>query len=277
MNTTTKKAANSIVGKLTAGILSTAAVAAVALPAAAAAQESVLVVGDSLEVGSGPYLREQLPQVEIDAEKGRPGSAGLAVLGSRLTAEHDVVVFPLGTNDSSPGALASSLEAAAGLAGSRCLVVATIARPPLGGATAAEMNRVVGEFAARSGAQVMDWAAVVQALPGLLGGDRVHATGEGYALRAGLLAEAVAGCGTGAGAGGDLTGLPAPRNPNAKPPPRLPAQTRTVGVAVPIPVGDLFGRAAAVVGAAARAVVTATRKPTAEPVLGADPELGAEP
>jgi hypothetical protein len=234
----------------------------------------VLVVGDSLEVGSGQYLRELLPSVEIDAEKGRPSGTGVAVLGARLSAEHDVVVFPLGTNDSSPDALAGSLAAAADLAGARCLVVATIARPPLGGATAEQMNRVVGEFAARAGAQVMDWAAVVDALPGLLAPDRVHATGDGYELRAGLLAEAVQGCGSGAG-GTDLTGLPAPRNPNAKPPPRLPAQTRSV--AVPVPVGALFEGAAAVVGAVARAVVTATRKPTAEPVLGAEPELGAEP
>src|SRR5918998_5056707 len=82
MNTTTKKAANSIVGKLTAGILATAAVAAVALPAPASAQQSVLVIGDSLEVGSGPYLREALPRVEIDAEKGRPSATGVTVLGS---------------------------------------------------------------------------------------------------------------------------------------------------------------------------------------------------
>jgi hypothetical protein len=268
MNTTTKKAANSIVGKLTAGILATAAVAALALPAPAAAQESALVVGDSLEVGSGPYLRDQLPGVEVDAEKGRPSTTGLAVLGSRLTAEHDVVVFPLGTNDSSAETLAASLAGAAELAGPRCLVVATIARPPLGGASAAQLNRVVGEFAARSGAQVMDWAAVVAALPGLLAGDRVHATGEGYALRAGMLAEAIAGCGAGAaGGGGDLTGLPAPRNPNAKPPPRLPAQAESAGLTLPL--GAVFSRAASVLGAAARAVVTATRRPTAEPVLGA--------
>jgi hypothetical protein len=50
MKTITKKTANSIVGKLTAAILATTAVGALmAVPSAAA---SVLVVGDSLEVGS---------------------------------------------------------------------------------------------------------------------------------------------------------------------------------------------------------------------------------
>jgi hypothetical protein len=276
MNTTTKKAANSIVGKLTAGILATAAVAAAAVcaaPGAAALQGgggSVLVIGDSLEEGSGPYLDDALPgySVEVDAERGRSSAQATVVLGERLGPEHDVVVFPLGTNDTSPTALAASLATAAQLAGERCLVVATTARPPLQGATAGEMNRVVGEFAAESGAQVMDWAAVVAALPSLLTPDRVHATGEGYALRAELIAEAVRGCGGGAGAT-DLTGLPAPRNPNAKPPPRLPAGSQSAALAVPSPLTSLFDRAVSVVAAATRAAVTVTRKPTAEPVLGA--------
>jgi lysophospholipase L1-like esterase len=276
MNTTTKKAANSIVGKLTAGILATAAVAAVALPAPTSALqsggESVLVVGDSLEVGSGPYLRESLPgaTLEIDADRGRSSGQGALVLAERLGPEHDVVVFPLGTNDSpsNPGGLAASLATAAQLAGDRCLVVATLARPPLRGITVAGMNRVVEEFAAESGAQVMDWAAVVDALPSLLTPDQVHATGEGYRLRAGLLAEAIQGCG-GPGPGADLTGLPAPRNPNAKPPPRLPAGSQSAALAVPTPLASLLDHAVSVVAAATRAAVTATRKPTAEPVLGA--------
>ena len=78
-NTTTKKAANSIVGKLTAGILATAAVAAWVLRAAGCRAQTrlgVLVVGDSLEVGSGPYLRGLLPGVVVDAEKGRTSSRG---------------------------------------------------------------------------------------------------------------------------------------------------------------------------------------------------------
>jgi lysophospholipase L1-like esterase len=305
MNTTTKKAANSIVGKLTAGILATAAVAAPALAVAAAALalaaavalavavalaaavaavlaapaaalqgggQSVLVIGDSLEQGSGPYLRESLPGAafEIDAEPGRTSGHGAIALGERLRPEHDAVVFPLGTNDSAanPGGLAASLATAARLAGGRCLVVATLARPPQRGVSVAGLNRVVEEFAAESGAQVMDWAAVVAALPGLLTPDRVHATGEGYQLRAGLLAEAVQACGRPA-AGGDLTGLPAPRNPKAKPPPRLPAGSQSAALAAPAALTSLVDGAVSVVAAATRAAVTATRKPTAEPVLGA--------
>ena len=184
MNTTTKKAANSIVGKLTAGILSGAAVAlACFAPAAGAFQgagDAVLVVGDSLEVGSGPYLQTALPgvDIELDAEKGRSSAQGVRVVERRLGPEHGVVVFPLGTNDSpaNAGGLAASLAAVQRLAGGRCIVVATIARPPLGGVSAAGLNRVVETFAAQTGAQVMDWRSAVASEPELLGRDHVHAT-----------------------------------------------------------------------------------------------------
>src|SRR5215212_2654460 len=214
MNTTTKKAANSIVGRLTAGILAAAAVAA-ALCSPAAASHGVLVVGDSLEVGSAPYLRTALGQgaVDIDAVKGRTSSEGVRVLAGRLDPSVDVVVFPLGTNDSpaSPELLARDLAAAARLAGDRCMVVATIVRPPVGGASVAGLNRVVETFAARTGAQVADWRAAVGAFPALVGRDGVHANGDGYALRASLIAEAVDACRLGGGAGGaGVAGIPAP-------------------------------------------------------------------
>src|SRR5918992_533228 len=128
-NTTTKNAANSIVGKLTAGILAAGAVAALLFAPSAAA--AVLVVGDSLEVGSAPHLRAALGGVDVDAEPGRTSSEGVRVLARRLGREHDVVAFPLGTNDTSADVFAANLAAVAQLAGGRCVVLATIARPPL--------------------------------------------------------------------------------------------------------------------------------------------------
>src|SRR5918999_1264541 len=131
MNTTTKKAANSIVGKLTAGILAGAAAPPAPAAAAQPGGDAVLVVGDSLEVGSGPFVRQALGgiPVEIDAERGRTSSQGVRVLAERLRPEHAVVVLPLGTNDLSAHVFASSLAATRELAGGRCIVVATIARP----------------------------------------------------------------------------------------------------------------------------------------------------
>jgi lysophospholipase L1-like esterase len=269
MNTTTKKAANSIVGKLTAGILATAAVAAVVCPAAAAS--GVLVVGDSLEVGSGPYLRAAVPGVRVDAVKGRPSSEGVRALAAQLSPTDDVVVFPLGTNDSpaAPAALAADLDAVAGLAGDRCMVVATIVRPPVGGVSVAGLNRVVSAFAARTGAQVVDWRGAVEAFPTLVGRDGVHSNGSGYALRASLIAEAIDGCRSGGGGGAGPGGIPAPRNPNARPPARL---SGTSGLRPPAPlaaVAFVAARAAATVVGAVRAAGTAASRAGPEPVLGA--------
>jgi hypothetical protein len=247
---------------------------------APAADASVLVVGDSMEVGSGPHLRAALAgtTVDLDAEKGRTSSQGVSVLADLLRPEHEVLVFPMGTNDLSADAFASSLAAVAGLAGGRCVVVATIVRrsPPAG-----ELNEVVSSFAATGRVQVADWRTAAES-PGVLGRDGTHATGAGYALRGSLLAEAVRACQSGGGA----SGIPAPRNPDAQVPSgaerdagrpgrvvgpraprarpvRLPAREALLGLAVAL------RRAVSPVLAALRHAQTAATKAAPEPVLGA--------
>jgi hypothetical protein len=276
-NTTTKKAANSIVGKLTAGILAVAAVLPAAPALAQGGGSPVLVIGDSLEVGSAPYLRQALAGVplEIDAERSRSSGAGLRVLASKLRPEHEVVVFPLGTNDLSASTLAANLGAAQELAGGRCMVVATIARPNLRGSSTAELNRAVEAFAGQSGAQVMDWRSAAAATPGALGRDRIHATGQGYALRGSLLAEAVQACLL----GGDVGGIPAPRDPDVRVPERRRRERRPRPRPVPparLPVARLIigadrmlDRAAAPVRSALEDAVGALAGVEPEPVLGA--------
>src|SRR5215211_475836 len=284
MKTTTKKAANSIVGKLTALILAIATAAAIAAAQASAqGGDGVLVIGDSLMVGTAPYLRGALGSVplEIDAQKSRPSSAGLAVLAEKLRPDHGTVVFDLGTNDLSASTLASNLASARQLAGDRCMVVSTIARPPIRGVAASSLNQVVEQFAAQGAVQVADWRAAVAVTPGALGSDHVHATGQGYALRASLLAEAIQSCQL-----GDTTGIPAPRNPHARPPdrperepepapppkPRPPPETE---IDLPGPPASLVAiasaaeRMVALVEAAARDARQAAGMGTPEPVLGA--------
>jgi hypothetical protein len=169
---------------------------ALSLPASAGG--SVLYVGDSLGVGTGPYLRSQLggAGLELDAEIGRPSAVGVEVLGSLIAPDHDVVVFDLGTNDdpAQPQALAADLAEARGIAGDRCLVVATLNRPPLNGVPVDGLNRAVTSFAGRDpNVSLVDWHAAAAADPGLLI-DGIHTDAEGYAMRAGLFAEAIASC-----------------------------------------------------------------------------------
>lgn len=248
-------------------------------PAAA----SVLVVGDSLTVGDGPYLQRELSgvPVEIDAVVGRPSAAGVPVLRERLKPEHDIVVFDLGTNDgpSNPGELASSLAAAKEIAGGRCIVVATINRPPERGVTVAAQNRVVGEFAAATGAAVADWQGVVASDPSLLRSDGVHATPAGYALRALLISQAIGDCLTG------VSGIPAPRGDGQPPPTREPSKPAkpppppkrparidwsVVGAWGPVSVlGSSIGQSIQAAADAFGAAASALTGPPPEPVLGA--------
>ena len=70
------------------------------------------------------------------------------------------MVFDLGVNDDprNPSALAASLNAARELVGDRCMVVATVQRPPLGGVTVEGLNAAVRRFVADTpGTQLVDW------------------------------------------------------------------------------------------------------------------------
>jgi hypothetical protein len=208
------------------------------VPASATAAGDVLVIGDSLEAGTAPYLQAALSPVPVmfDYRIGRPSAEGVAALRARLRPEHETVVFDLGTTDDPrrPDALLINLAAARELAGDRCLVLATVARPALGGATVEGMNRTIERFVSETpGAQLADWHAVVAAVPGLLA-DRVHPSSAGYALRAQLIAQAVEGCLL-----PGLAGIPPPRSfrpqPGAEPEREARSQTPSRARAQPPP------------------------------------------
>ena len=188
-----------VVGRLLLAVMSVLAVA-LAVPGHGSAQTGgVLVVGDSLEVGTGPHLRRELASaaLTIDARRGRPSSEGVGVVRERLRPGHEVVVFDLGVNDdpSEPQPLARNLEEVRTLVGDRCLVVATLSRRPLDGVSIDGMNRVIRKFVADTPrAHLFDWRDATQSDPRLLGRDRLHPTPAGYLARARLLARAITDC-----------------------------------------------------------------------------------
>ena len=144
---------------------------------------------------------------------GRPSIDGPPLLRGLLRGGADAVIFDLGTNDdpANPGRLTADLAAAGSLAGSRCLVLATLNRPPLNGYSVDGLNHALEAFAAgRPGTVLVPWHAYAAREPSLLGPDHVHPTPAGYALRARLFASALGSC---AGGPGRLPPLPAATRP----------------------------------------------------------------
>jgi hypothetical protein len=185
-------------GRVALGLL--VAVVALALPARpAAAAPHVLVVGDSLEELTSPYLSRYLPGIEltVNAVGGYNSFQIFDLFQESYDPSMQVIVFDAGTNDnpSYPEILAGNLAKVAGIVGDRCMVVPTIHGFTVDGVDNTGKNRVVAEFAAsRPGTQVPDWAGVVATHPELMQADNLHPIEAGADYRAQLIAQGVEGC-----------------------------------------------------------------------------------
>jgi hypothetical protein len=160
---------------------------------------SVLVVGDSLEVLTSPYIQRYLPGIKltINAVGGYSSIQIFELFQESFDPGQTVVVFDAGTNDNPnyPQILQSRLAAMAQVVGQRCVVVPTIHGLPVEGATDAGKNRVVQAFAAsRPGTQTPDWARTVATHPELMQPDNLHPDARGADYRARQIAEGVKAC-----------------------------------------------------------------------------------
>jgi hypothetical protein len=168
-------------------------------PPKLAGSGGVLVVGDSLEVLTSPYLQRYLPhsKLTINAVGGYSSLQIYELFKESYDPSQSVVVFDAGTNDNPayPQILASRLEAVASAIGSRCMVVPTIHGLNVNGINSDGKNRVVRDFAvSRPGTQVPDWAHVVATHRELMQPDNLHPNPEGAAYRARLIAQSVKAC-----------------------------------------------------------------------------------
>jgi lysophospholipase L1-like esterase len=157
---------------------------------------SVLLVGDSLNVGTEPYLHDELDgwDVSSDDRVGRPTSEGLDVLRELMPTAPSHVVVSLGTNDhvGSVEAFRGAVEEVVRLAAGRCVVWATLRRD---GEAYEPFNAVLRDAAVRHETfALVDWSELVAADASLLADDGVHGSPEGYAARARAVAEAVRAC-----------------------------------------------------------------------------------
>jgi hypothetical protein len=170
-------------------------------PAAGAAAGSgrVLVVGDSLEELTSPYLQHFLPGVPItvNAVGGSNSYQIVDLFQESYEPSDSVIVFDAGTNDDPeyPQILAENLQKVAQTVGNRCMVVPTIHGFTVNGVDNAGKNRVVAEFAAsRPGTQTPDWAGFVHTHPQLMQSDNLHPIEAGAQARAELIAAGISRC-----------------------------------------------------------------------------------
>jgi hypothetical protein len=161
---------------------------------------AVTLIGDSLNVGTEPYLPHELPRWRIVTNDriGRTTPEGIAELEAGRTELAPTFVVSLGTND--PPDAVDAFRADVGhvlrLAGpDRCVVWATIWRDERPNVA---FNGVLRDAAsANRRVRLVDWAAMVQEHPDWLAADGLHGNDTGYRERARAIAAAVESCSPG--------------------------------------------------------------------------------
>jgi len=106
-----------------------------------------------------------------------------------------VIVVSAGTNDD-PGTVsrfARTVRETVAVAGrSRCVIWATIVRPPYAGVSYSGYNRALRTIAKHHPTlHVFDWSAMAYAHPGWFGSDGVHPSMTGYRARAAATARLI--------------------------------------------------------------------------------------
>jgi hypothetical protein len=178
-----------------------ALVLALATPASAdALSRRLLVNGDSLAVGTEPYLPRELRRWRVtqSTEVSRHAFEGADVMRAYGRSLPRVIHVSLGTNDDPrtvDGFRAAIREVMRVAGPRRCVVWTNIVRPPVAGASYAGYNRALArESRPRRNLRVVDWARMVRDNHHWLAGDGVHVSADGYRARAKAIARSVRRC-----------------------------------------------------------------------------------
>ena len=181
-----------LLGALVLGVSERPALGQVEMP-------DVLIVGDSLAVGTMPYLDAMLTDHDVtwDAVNGRTTPQGIEALRVDLReVQPQAVVVSLGTNDGpDPRRFTRRLRRMLGdLSPTTCVIWTAIVRPPRKGPYR-ELNRALRAEAERDHRLVViNWDHAVKRGTVILR-DGLHATADGYRYRSFKIAQAVhAGC-----------------------------------------------------------------------------------
>lgn len=166
-----------------------------ALSPAWAGDSDVLVVGDSLAVGTLPYLAPMLGgrNIVAAAKSGITTPQGMKLVRQELrVVTPKTVVISLGSNDGSdPRRFADRVRRTMSLLPENaCVIWATIIRPPRKGAYRG-LNRVLNAAKRRDPRiRVIDWEHAVTDGAVFLP-DGLHADAAGYRYRSAMIADAI--------------------------------------------------------------------------------------
>lgn len=157
----------------------------------------VFDLGDSLSVGTAPYLHRRLRSYRfvVLTDVGLHAYDVASIVSQRRASLPHVVVVSAGTNDdprivSTFWRAVSRVLAVAGA--KRCVVWPTIVRPPANGASYDGLNRALERLAERHRNLVLvDWVGLVRAHPTWLSSDGVHPGVPGYRARAAAIASVI--------------------------------------------------------------------------------------
>jgi lysophospholipase L1-like esterase len=178
-----------------------ASLGALGVPGETDYSPGVLDLGDSLSVGTAPYLRARLRGYRVARlyDTGLHAYDAAAIVAGARTTLPAVLVVSAGTNDdpriiSTFARAISDILDAAGR--KRCVVWPSIVRPPAVGATYEGFNRALRRAAGRHANLVLvDWVGMVRRHPWWLSDDGVHVSVAGYRARGAAIAKAIArGC-----------------------------------------------------------------------------------
>ena len=160
----------------------------------------VFVNGDSLAVGTKPYLPRDLPgwPIRQSASISRHAPQGVGLLRSKGRGLARIVVMQLGTNDDprATDAFRRAVRATMRIAGrSRFVVWPNIVRPRVAGTSYAGYNSILAaENRRRDNLFVVDWTRMARRHRYWFGPDGVHPNATGYMARAAAIAAKVRAC-----------------------------------------------------------------------------------
>jgi len=160
---------------------------------------SLYFVGDSLGVGTAPFLKADLPDwtVSIQTRGGLITGIGMSWWRAQ-TIPYTVSAFSLFTNDDprNVAALEDVVRESVERTFSRCAIWATVRGWPRDGVDYHAANALLYRLAREYGGRllIVPWAETVDAHPGYVLDDQVHPTDEGNFVRARMYADAARRC-----------------------------------------------------------------------------------